>query len=189
MAPRSKVSTFPDEVKAWLEKALMDNGFSGYSELEALLAEKGYSIGRSSLHRAGQKLQRRLASIKAATDAARQFAMAAPDDADNRSMAVMGMIQGDLFEILVSLQEINDQDKPDERMAILNKASLAISRLSRARVNQSRRADEVDARLAEQAQAAAIAGAQAEGLTPEQAARVGAEVAKRIQIYLPDNGR
>jgi hypothetical protein len=188
MGPRSKVATLPAGVKAWLEKALMESGFSGYSELEALLTEKGYSIGRSSLHREGQKLQRRLASIKAATDAAREFALAAPDDADNRSMAVMGMIQGDLFEILVSLQEIGEKDAED-RMAILNKASLAISRLSRARVNQSRRADEVNARLAEQARAAAVAGAQAEGLTPEQAARVGAEVAKRIQIYLPDNGR
>ena len=61
--------------------------------------------------------------------------------------------------------------------------------VTRSSVTLKRYQAEVAAKMAAEAAAAAVSGAQAEGLTPEQAARVGAEVAKRIQIYLPDNGR
>lgn len=49
MAPRSSIEKLPEDVRRWLERALTENGFSGYVELENLLREKGYQIGNSSL--------------------------------------------------------------------------------------------------------------------------------------------
>lgn len=189
MVARSKVDMLPPEDRAWLERELVRRGFSQYDELTALLQEKGYEITRSSVHRAGARLQRRLERIQAATEGARQIALIAPDDADNRSVAVMAMIQNDLYEIMENLEAVEDAEDSAERLGLLKDVSLSISRISRARVNQSRWAADVNARLADEARAAAIAGATAEGLTPEQAERIGSAVASRVQIYLPDNGR
>ena len=55
MAPRSSIEKLPEDVRRWLERALTENGFSGYVELETLLREKGYSISKSAIHRYGQK--------------------------------------------------------------------------------------------------------------------------------------
>ncbi|ATE60155.1 phage protein Gp27 family protein [Thauera sinica] len=189
MPPRSKVDQMSPEDRAWFERELVRRGFSGYEELEVLVQERGYTIGKSSLQRSGSKLQQRLDRISAATEGARQIALVAPDDADNRSMAVMSMVQNDLYEIMEGLEAVADTDDAAERLELLKGVSLSISRISRARVNQSRWAGEVNARLAAEAKAAAIAGAQAEGLSAEQAERIGSAVASRVQIYLPDNGR
>lgn len=189
MAPRSKVDMLPEDDRAWLESEMVKRGFCQYEQLTELLQERGYSIEKSSVHRAGQKLKKRLERIQAATEGARQIALIAPDDADNRSMAVMSMVQNDLYEIMENLEAVEEASSAGERLELLKDVSLSISRISRARVNQSRWADEVNAKLAAEAKAAAIAGAKAEGLSPEQAERIGSAVASRVQIYLPDNGR
>lgn len=33
MAPRSSIDKLPEDVRRWLERALTENGFSGYAEL------------------------------------------------------------------------------------------------------------------------------------------------------------
>ncbi|PAV03366.1 terminase, partial [Arsenophonus sp. ENCA] len=71
MAARSKVETLPSSVREWLDRALTERNFSGYRELEALLHEKGYRIGRAQISRYGQKVQRRFAAIREATEMAR----------------------------------------------------------------------------------------------------------------------
>lgn len=58
MPRRSRVETdLPKDVRIWLERALADGNFSGYEQLSAALAEKGFSISKSALHRHGQKME------------------------------------------------------------------------------------------------------------------------------------
>lgn len=51
MARRSTIDKLPENVRRWLERALNESGFSGYSELESLLREQGYVISKSAIHR------------------------------------------------------------------------------------------------------------------------------------------
>lgn len=189
MPKRKAVEGLPNEVKTWLDKALLASNFSGYEMLAEALRERGYTIGKSAIHRYGQKFERRLAAIKASTEAARMIAEGAADDQDARSEAVIALVQTELFETIVNLQEAEDAESQTDRVTLLSKAAKNIATLTRASVNLKKFQVEARQRLAAEALAAAVDGAKAEGLTPEQAARVGAAVASRIQIYLPDNGR
>lgn len=135
MAKRSSVDMLPAEVKAWLDKALADGNFSGYEQLEALLKERGFSIGKSSIHRYGQKLESKLGAIKASTQAALAIAEAAPDDADLLNQSVMQMVQTEVFNSLVALQEANEQEDPAKRLRMMTGAAKGIAELSRASIN------------------------------------------------------
>lgn len=146
MPRRSKVHALPREVRAWLDQTLAEGNFSGYEALEAELAQRGYTIGKSSLHRYGSKLEARLAAVRASTEAARAIAAAAPDDADLRSAAVMSMVQTDTFEVLMALKEA-EMAEPGERLKLLARAGESIATLSRAAVNQKRHQAEVEARI------------------------------------------
>ncbi len=150
MAKRSKVSTLPAAVRAWLDEALAQGNFSGYEALQAELKGRGYDIGKSSIHRYGAALERRLAAIKASTHAAAAIAAAAPDDADLRSAAVISLVQTEVFDTILQLQEAEDAD-PAERVKLLSAAAKNIATLTRASIAQKRHELEVRAK----AQAAA----------------------------------
>ncbi|MDG2958862.1 DUF3486 family protein [Exercitatus varius] len=109
MAPRSSIEKLPEDVRRWLERALTENGFSGYVELEELLKEKGYQISKSAIHRYGQKIERRFKAIKDSTEAARIIAEGAEDKEDKRSEALMGLLQSSLFEALVDIEDTKDE--------------------------------------------------------------------------------
>lgn len=189
MPKRSAIEGLPDDDRKWLDGQLAARNFSGYVQLEELLKERGYAIGKSSIHRYGEKLERKLAAIKASTQAATAIAEAAPDDADLRSGAVMSMVQTQIFDVLVGLQDAADQEDLGEHIKLLSRVAKSVGELSRASVNQKKWQAEVRNRVANEAKSAAVEGARAEGMTAEQAERVGNAVASRIQIYLPDNGR
>lgn len=174
MAKRSKISGFPPEVRAWLDQALADGNFSDYEALEAELAKRGYAIGKSSIHRYGQQLERKLAAVKASTEAARAIAQAAPDDADLRSAAVMSLVQTDTFNVLVALQEAEGAD-PVSRLKLLAKAAEAIAKLSRASVNQKKWEVEVNVKVKAAADAAAKI-ARRGGLTAEAVNNIRREI-------------
>jgi predicted transposase YdaD len=144
---RSTVEALPEEVRRWLERALIENNFSGYQQLEALLREKGFFIGKSSLHRHGQKIERRLAAIKASTEAARLLTEEASDNQDARSEAVIALVQTEMFESIVNLQEAGTEEmEAADRISLLSKAAKNIATLSRASVNQKKFRLEVQAK-------------------------------------------
>ncbi|RMF72238.1 MAG: DUF3486 family protein, partial [Alphaproteobacteria bacterium] len=64
MAPPSKISRLPQDLRDELNARIMANGFGGYDELEAWLngeLEKrglAMTVSRSAIHREGQKLER-----------------------------------------------------------------------------------------------------------------------------------
>lgn len=146
MAPPSKVALLPEDLRREFEGRLIRGAFSGYEALSDWLAEQGYEISKSVLHKHGQALKRKLAAIEASTRAAQLIAEAAPDEQDHRSEALMSLLQTDLFGMLVNLQEAEEAD-PEERVKLLSTAARAIADLSRASVAQKRWAASVKIKL------------------------------------------
>jgi len=139
MARRSSIDDLPEAARRWLDRALTDGNFSGYQQLEELLRVKGFAISKSSIHRYGQKIERRLAAIRASTEASRLLADASPDDKDVRSEALTALIQTELFDTIVNLQEATDEDlDPAMRVKMLSGAARNIATLTRSSVNLKR---------------------------------------------------
>lgn len=196
MARKSSIDRLPEHVKAYVTGLLADGKMTLdelIADLQARFPEEAAADelpSRSAVHRYGAKLERRLAAIRASTEAAKIIRAQAGDGEDARSEALTALIQTELFEAILDVQEASaDEIDPAERVGMLSSAAKNVATLTRSSVTLKRYQAEVASKMAAEAAAAAVSGAQAEGLTPEQAARVGAEVAKRIQIYLPDNGR
>ena len=139
MARQSSIDALPADVRRWLERALTENNFTGYQQLENLAREKGYILSKSAIHRYGVKIERRFSAIKASTEAARLLTEGAADDQDARSEAVIALVQTEMFESILNLQEASEEDlDPGERIALLSKAAKNIATLARASVNQKK---------------------------------------------------
>lgn len=178
MPPPRKVDLLPEAVRDQLDARLIANGFAGYHLLSGWLAEEGFEISHSALGQHGLALKRKLAAIRASTEAAKLITDAARDDEDRRSEAVMSLVQTELFDVLVNLQEAADADEAGdsaERMGLLTKAAKAISELSRASVNQKKWAQDVRNR-AEAAAAAVDTIARKGGLSADTAAAIRREI-------------
>ncbi len=146
MAPRGKILALPKDVRAWLDRALSDQGFGQYELLEELLRDRGFAISKSALHRYGQKLERRLAAVKASTDAMRLLDEAAGDERDSRSAGLLALIQTELFETIVNLQEATDETiDPAKRVQLLSNAAKNIATLTSSSVRLKRWQAEVQA--------------------------------------------
>lgn len=146
MAPRSKVDQLPPDDRQWLENELSRRGFCGYEELAELLEERGFKISRGSVHRFGQKLERKLNAIRASTEAAQLIARHAPDSADDRSSAVAAMIQTGLFDSLMDLEDASDM-APEDKIIVLSKASQGFAKLFTASLLQKKWADDIKKKL------------------------------------------
>ena len=146
MAQRSKVTQLPDEVRKQLDAELVKRGFSGYDALETWLAGLGIEISKSSIHRYGRNLERKLSAIKASTEAARLISQEAQDDAGLREGAVMSLLSTEIFDMLVGLQEAEDTDDPVQRAKVLSSLAKNIAALTRASVHQKRHELEIRAK-------------------------------------------
>lgn len=172
MGRQTSIDKLPQEVRAWLERALTENNFSGYAEFESLLNQKGYQISKSALHRYGQKMERRLSTIKASTLAARLAVEGAPDDANVRSEAVIAIIQSELFESLINLQEAAENEaSPLERIELLSKIAKNTAGFTNASINQKKYKADVAAKAAQVAEKAQKIAEQG-GLSAEAAADI-----------------
>ncbi len=148
MPKRSTMDTLPPELRAAIERLIVERGFSGYAWLEErILEEHGVRVSKSSLHRYGSQLQRKLDAIRASTEAARLIAEAAPDEADQRSAAVISLVQSAMFEALLGLQEAEEESDPAERVKLLGLAARAMAEASRASIGQKKWQSEVSAKL------------------------------------------
>ncbi|MBS0599588.1 MAG: DUF3486 family protein [Proteobacteria bacterium] len=151
MPPPSKIDQLPAEVREELDRELIAGGFGGFVRLSEWLSAKGYEIGKSAIGERSQRLKRRLAAITASTEAMKMVAAAAPDDAEDRSNAIISLVQTDLFEALVEFQEAaaNEADDitPAERIALYGKAAKNIASLTRASVARTKWASEVRTRI------------------------------------------
>ncbi len=125
MPPRSKVASLPKTVKAWLDKALAENGFSEYETLATELSAQGFSISKSALHRYGQDFESKLSALKMASEQARAVVAAAPDEEGAVNEALMRLVQEHLFKILMADGNSFDLPKVAKAVAELGKASIA----------------------------------------------------------------
>ncbi|WP_037586155.1 DUF3486 family protein [Stenoxybacter acetivorans] len=153
MARASGINRLPENIRLAFERRLTEQGFSGYDDLTAWLTEQGYEVSRSAVHRYGQKIEKRFASIKASTEAARLIAEGAADEDDKRSAALMSMLQTELFDLLVA---VNDSSSELEPLARLHEMAVAakniaplISASTRLKQFQAAFKDKLDKRFAE----------------------------------------
>ena len=136
MARKSTVQRLPDDVRSFIEGALAQ----GRMTLDELIAELQRRFpqhalpSRSAVHRYGQKLERRLAAIRASTEAAKLIAESVGDDKDTRSETLMAMVQAGLTDALIAMDDAEDA-APDERVKLLSKAGRDIAALARSSVN------------------------------------------------------
>lgn len=175
MPPRSKIAVLPEDIRAELDRRLMAAAFGDYYALEDWLADKGFAISKSAIHKYGQELERKLEAVRASTQAAAALADAAPDDADLRSAAVMSLVQTDIFNVLVRLQEAGDETDPQERLKVLGRAAEGIATLSRASVAQKKWHAEVKAKVASAADVASKI-ARKGGLSAESVAEIRRQI-------------
>lgn len=146
MPPPSKISLLPEPLRAALDRKLIDGGFSGLVALAEWLTDQGFEISKTTVGDYSQALKRRLAAIKASTEAAKLIAQAAPDEADERSGASISMVQTSLFEALLAMEEATEAPDPAARVEILTKAARGLAELTRASVTRNKWAAEVHAK-------------------------------------------
>lgn len=178
MGRKSSIDRMTPEVKGYIQ-AMLATGSMTLDELIADLQERfpaeastGDLPSRSALHRYGAKLDRRLAAIRASTEAAKIIQAHAGDDKDARSEALTAMVQTELFEAILELQEAVEGDEksdPGERVALLSKAAKNIATLTRSSVNlkefQAKAEERARKRAFEEAAATAVTAAKAQGLS------------------------
>lgn len=102
---RSKVTSLPKNVRERLDKALIDRGFADYTELVEWLESQGHSISRSSLHRYGSKLERKIESVRVSTEMANALVEASPDDAGAMADATLRIVQSRMFDLLMASEK------------------------------------------------------------------------------------
>ena len=174
MARKSSVDRLPEDIKAYIQGQLADGGMT-LDELIADLQARGPAHdlpSRSAVGRYGQKLERRLAAIRASTEAAKIIRAQAGDEMDARSEALTAMIQSELFESIIALQEAGDEEMdPGERVGLLASAAKNIATLTRSSVTlkkfQSEAEDRARRALLEEQKAALAAMPIKGGVTEE----------------------
>lgn len=181
MPPVSKIAKLPADLREWLRRTFIERAFGDIEavtvELNALMKEAGVaiSIGKSAVGAESQKVKRAQETIRATTEAARLIAETSRDDTDSRSEAAMALVQSEVFELLLQVREAETLDDPVARLDVMNDAALALSRMSRARVSQSKHRIEVEARTKAAAEAVAKI-AKTGGLTKAQQAEIRASI-------------
>ena len=142
----SPIDDLSVEQRALFESELIRRNFKDYDGFVDWLRANGLEISRSSAYRHGSKLQRRLQNVRNSTEAARLIAEAAPDDADLRSAAVISLVQSELFDVMVTLQDL-DEAEPGERVGLLKECARSVLDMTKASVLQKQWAEKAKAKL------------------------------------------
>lgn len=181
MPPVPKIAKLPEDIRRWLHETLIDRAFGDIvgvtDELQQMLRDAGIAmyVGKSAVGAESLKLKRAQESIRATTEAARLIAESSRDDGDTRGEAAMAIVQSEVFELLLQVRESEAIEDPVERLGVMSESALALSRLSRARVNQSRWRIEIESKAKEAADSVAKI-ARTGGLQPAQVDEIRAQI-------------
>lgn len=170
----SAIDSMSPEQRSALDQEIIRRNFANYDGLVEWLATKDLEISRSSAHRYGSKLKRKLEAVRNSTEAARLIAEAAPDDEDLRSAAVISLVQSELFDVMVTLQDL-DEAEPAERVGLLKEAAKSVLDMTRASVLQKKWQEDIKAKLAKTADSVADK-AKRGGLSIEAAESIRREI-------------
>lgn len=175
MSSPAQVDGWSPEDRATFERELIRRNFADYDGLVVWLTENGFELSRSAAYRHASKLKRRIQAVRNSTEAARMIAEAAPDDSDLRSAAVISLVQSELFDVMVSLQDL-DEAAPAERVALLKEAAKSVLDMTRASTLQKEWQLKHTARIRLEALAEAAAlvsgAAKAEGVSEQGIVRI-----------------
>jgi hypothetical protein len=146
---RSKVSALPQDVLDALNARLIGSGFSDYDGLAAWLAEQGYDVSRSSLHRHGSGLEAEFEDAMADARRTRALARAtreAGDDADDGALleAASGIMQDSLLRASLKLKQ-SGVDDPVETAKTLSLISRAFADVGRFDLSRQKWQTEIEA--------------------------------------------
>ena len=144
MPPRSKVAALPPEVREEVERRLIGSGFSGYVELSEWLAEHGYQIGKSSLHSYGTELERRIESVRLATEQAETLLAASPDDRGAMADSSLRLVQERIFQLMLKAEGGDLKELATAARALAEVARASMSLRSERRKVLSEAADKAD---------------------------------------------
>jgi hypothetical protein len=136
MPRRSKIEGLPADVKRWIDGALIEGNFSGYEALAAELKAKGYDISKSGLHRYGASFDERLRALKLVTEQAKAVVLAAPDEEDAVTEALVRLTQEKLFSVVMALNV-------DPETVNLSSITRSIAELARSSIGQKKYAADV----------------------------------------------
>lgn len=131
MPPRSKVEALPDEVREELNRRLVGSAFSDYEAHAAWLAERGFEIRKSSIHRYGAKFEDKCVALKMVTEQARAIVAESPDDDNAVNEALIRLAQEKTFGVLMDMEIDPDQVQ-------LPKLIRSIADMGRASVQQKK---------------------------------------------------
>jgi hypothetical protein len=164
MPPRSKIDLMPKEIRAELEKRIVEGGFANYRALAKWLNDNGYKISKNAVHHHGEKLERRLEAVKRATEQARAIAEASPDDEAAMNDTLIRLVQQIDIDILLN---VDSETVPPKT---LEAVSRSVATLARASVNQKKWMvevrDKLNAKVGRATEQVALA-ARSGGLSPE----------------------
>ena len=168
MPRRSKVKSLPKNVREALDEKLVEEGFQNYEDLADWLAEQGYDISKSSVHRYGQEFEDRLEALRIATAQAKEITEQVGDDEGALGDALTAVVQEKAFGLLTSM-EMEEQEV--EFTSLMN----AIARLQKASVQQKKFMQEMREK-AQQAAEEAEEIARDGGLSEEGAEKIRAKI-------------
>lgn len=141
MPRRSKIDGLPPEIKAELDRRLVEESFSGYHAFEDWLQVQGFEIGKSSIHRYAQEFESKLGNLARATEQARAIVEAAPDQEGAINEAILRLVQENLFNVLVNSG--GDGLEPKDLATVAR----SIADVTRASITQKKFMEEVRAKL------------------------------------------
>lgn len=176
MPRRIKIETMlPANVREEFDQRVLAGGFGNYRDLTQWLNQQGYEIRKSGAANPGEKLERRTAAIKQATDSAKAIVAGAPDDEGVMNDALLKLVQKSYFNIMVELQEVQESGRHKLSPLTLAAITRSVAALVNASVKQKQwmaeLRDQLNAKVGRATEQVALA-ARAGGLSPEAAAQI-----------------
>ncbi len=145
MPKRNKVFDLPQAVREELNEKLVNTGFQGYSSLADWLAERGYNVSRSSVHRYGQDLQEEfeeaMGDVRKTTELARAMASEGADESGHLIDATARIVQDQLLRISIAMRKA--EHEPEVAAKHLSSVTRALADIGRVSLSQKKWAKEL----------------------------------------------
>lgn len=171
MPRRSKVYDLPPEIRDELNAKLVANGFQDYEGLEKWLAEQGFEIKKSSIHRYGQlkkeEFEEAMADVKKASELARAYVSGDPDEQNALLDANARIAQEGLLRIQIALRKL--ETEPEKAAKHIAQVTRALADLGRMSITQKKWAAEIRGQERERAANLVAETALAQGMNEDQA--------------------
>jgi len=171
-----KIKKLPPDLKEELDRMLTEGTLHSCRQLAKWLGDNGFEISHAAIHKYGQRFERRLDSVRIATEQARIVCEQFKDDDEQMQNALMRLVQTRLFEVLSATNETEtgEANAEEATVAPVNVTALArsVSGLARAETEHRKWAERARANVAEAEKK--VDEAQAKGLSKDAAEQIKA---------------